>query len=170
LSLDGLNEQIVKDVLVEMRGDLIRASEKMCVRPSKLVQWIKSVPSVSALWMEMEKVKSAPEFDRVSQAQFEEEIKVRTSAYKLEGLEVIHELATTDHKEVASMAEVRLKAAIQLRGAGENVSIGGDTVLHELNALYHRAAPRIRSMRAVQIDFDVDEAPVVSEVVPIAHG
>jgi hypothetical protein len=157
------SEEIVRDVLLRNLGDLIQSAGTLGVRPSTLVRWVRSVPSVAALWAEMQAVKADPAFETASHQQIADEIRSRAAAYRLDGLEVIHELATTDHEGVASMAEVRLKAAIQLRGAEEMVSTSSSAVMAELNALYHERAPRIRSMRAVQIEFEVptelDPAP-----------
>ena len=149
------SEETVREVLLKHKGDLMKSSSDLACRPSTLVRWIKSVPSVAALWETMETVKADPAFEKASQSQFADEIRSRAMAYRLDGLEVIHELATTDHDGNASMAEVRLKAAIQLQGVGEIGSSSTSSVLAELNALYHEHAPRIRSMRAVQIEFDV---------------
>ena len=154
MSKPELNEDIVKTVLLRNKGDLIRSSQELTVRPSTLVRWIRSVPSVGALWNEMEVVKADPAFDAATAQQFEAEIKARATVYRLDGLEVLHELAMADHEGVSAMAEVRLKAAIELRGASELGSMTGGNVLAELNELYRTHAPRIKSMRAVEIEFD----------------
>jgi hypothetical protein len=116
----------------------------------------------------MESIKADPAFESATQQQFADEIRSRTAAYRLDGLEVLHELATRDDDGVASMAEVRLKAAIQLRGAEDMMPTSSNNVLAELNALYQQNAPRIRSMRAVQIEFD--SGPVVAETVHLPPG
>ena len=152
-------EDTIREVLLKHKGDLMKSSGDLACRPSTLVRWIKSVPSVAALWETMEAVKADPAFEKASQSQFADEIRSRAIAYRLDGLEVIHELATTDHGDNASMAEVRLKAAIQLQGVGDVGTSSTNSVLAELNALYHEHAPRIRSMRAVQIEFDVGPEP-----------
>ena len=154
MSKPELNEDIVRLVLLRNKGDLIRSAGELTIRPSTLVRWIRSVPSVANLWQEMELVKADPAFDNATAQQFEAEIKARATVYRLDGLEVLHELATTGHDGVSSMAEVRLKAAIELRSSTEFGSTGGGNVLAELNELYRVNAPRIRSMRAVEILYD----------------
>ena len=75
--------------------------------------------------------------------------------YRIEALDVIHEMAMMTY-DSAAMAEVKLKAAIALRGAPE-AKVGtqdNGAVLAELNAIYQEAAPRIRTVRAVQIEYD----------------
>ena len=153
------SEECVRDMLIECRGDLIVTANRLGYRPSWLVDWIRAVPKLTVVYNEIEKVKADPDFDQAAQAHFEDEIRRRTAAFKLDGLNVIHELAVTPHGESAAMADVRLKAAIQLRDAGGESTQGGANVLAELNELYRRSAPRIRSMRAVQIEFDTDESP-----------
>ena len=153
VSRNDLDEETVQHVLTKTRGDLIQSSRMLQCRASTLVDWIKSVPSVGALWSEIEKYKADPAFDNATQAQFEAEIRARSAIYRLDGLEVLHELAMAPHTN-ASEADVRLKAAIQLRGLPDAGTGGGDGILAELNTLYHSAAPRIKSMRAVQIEFE----------------
>lgn len=153
LSVEDLSEETVRLVLTQSGGDLIQSSRKLNVRPSQLVGWIKSVPSVAAHYLTIEQIKADPRFDDASQAQLEAEIRARAAAYRLDGLEVLHELATTPHTN-ASEADVRLKAAVHLRSAGSDMPQGGDGVLAELNSLYHKNAPRIKSMRMAVIEFD----------------
>lgn len=152
-NVEGMSEEVVTAALTRHRGDLILASESIGLRPSKLVQYIKSVPSVGVVYQTIEQVKSSGEFDAQTQASFEKEIRLRASAYRLDGLEVIHEIATTQHTSAAE-GDVRLRAAIQLRGTADvAVSTGGD-LLAELNAAYQSAAPRIKRLRAVEIEFE----------------
>lgn len=153
-----LNETRVKEALIESRGDMIQASQALDIRPSKLGMFIRSVPSVAALWMEMEAVKATPEYETASQQWFENAIRARLAAYRFEGLEVIHELATTPHGENAAMADVRLKAAIQLRGASDGTASDAGGVLAELNQIYHANAPRIKSMRVTQAQIEFEPA------------
>jgi hypothetical protein len=56
----------------------------------------------------------------------------------------------------AAQQDVRLKAAIQLRGNSveANVDSGQLTILQELNKQYVETAPRIKSIRAVQIEYE----------------
>jgi hypothetical protein len=155
--MDAPSEDAVRDVLIANKGDLIISATRLGCRPSMLVSWIRAVPSLTAVWNEMEKVKADPDFDSASQSVFDAEIRRRTAAYKLDGIEVIHQIATTEHGESAAMADVRLKAAVQLRDAGGDITQGGSNVLIELNELYRKSAPRIRSMRAVQIEFEAPD-------------
>lgn len=152
-SREALDEVTVKMVLLRNKGDLILSAGEMCIRPSTLVNWIRSVPSVKNLWDEMEALKADTKFEAATAEQFAKEIANRAAIYRLDGLEVLHELATEDHDGVSAMAEIRLKAAIALRGATDYVPTSGNNVLAELNTLYHANAPRIKSMRAVQIEF-----------------
>jgi len=153
LPVEDLSEEIVRMVLTQAQGDLIQSSRRLNVRPSQLAGWIKSVPSVAAHYLTIEQIKADPRFDDATQTQIEAEIRSRASMYRLDGLEVIHEIAMSPHTNASEM-DVRLKAAVQLRGAGSDMPQGGDGVLMELNALYHKNAPRIKSMRMAVIEFD----------------
>lgn len=149
-----VSEQLLSQTLVENRGDLMLTAGKLGMRPSKLVDAIKSVPSVAATWQAMERIKADPEFHRITQEQFQQAIAERSALYRLDGLEVIHELAMTDHEGVSGLAEVRLKAAIALRGTQDTQQGSDQVILQELNSLYHQSARRIKSLRAVQIDYE----------------
>ena len=157
MSETGINEQMVCDLLQGNRGDLIMTAEDLGMPPSKLVRYIKALPRLAATYAAIETVKAEDGVEAKSQAAFTKAIQERTSAYRLDGLEVIHDLAMMPHKN-ANEAEVRLKAAIELRGKNDAGSIAGSAVMEELNALYHQSAPRIKSLRAVQIEFELPTA------------
>ena len=154
----ALTEKLVRDTLIKTKGDLIQTAEKIGIWPSKLVTWIKSVPSVAAVWGEIEKVKQDPSFENATQAQFAAEIRSRATLYRLDGLDVLHELATTDHAGEAAMADVRFKAALALRGEADSMPAAGGDIMAELNELYRKSAPRIKALRAVEIEFDAEPA------------
>ena len=158
-NVEGLSEEVVCRALTKHRGDLILASESIGKRPSQLVRYIKSVPSVEATYLAIEQVKASGEFNAKAQAAFEQEVRSRAVAYKLDGLEVIHEIAVTPHTSAAE-GDVRLRAAIQLRGIADAAPAGTSDVLAELNSIYHQMAPRIKTMRiAAQIEFSEDPQP-----------
>lgn len=157
-NVEGLSEKVVIDALTRTQGDLILASQDIGLRPSKLVQYIKCVPSVEVHYLAIQQVKSSGEFDAKTQAAFEKELRLRASAYRLDGLEVIHEIAMAPHSSAAE-GDVRLRAAIQLRGSNDTGAVGGDNVLAELNTLYHTNARRIKSMRIAQIEFEDEASP-----------
>ena len=102
-------------------------------------------------------VKRDPDYDRLSNDQFEDQLERLTKAYRVEALGIIHDLATIPMTSelTAAMAEVKLKAAVQLLGANVDNSKNGDQmlVLQELNQLYQQSAPRIKSIRVAQIEF-----------------
>jgi len=62
----------------------------------------------------------------------------------------------------AAMAEVKLKAAIALKGSGNDTvrNDGQSSILAELNQIYQTTAPRIKSVRVSQIEFEQGEQVV----------
>lgn len=146
----GLTEDRVAEVLEEQKGDLIQTHLALGVSLGMVNNFVRNVPRLRRLFTEMDRLRreSDPdEFDRMSAERFRDEMAARTEAYKLEGLEVIHELAVTPH-DTAMMAEVRLKAAKELRGA--DTGQGGSLValMNELNAAYAQTAGRVKQLRA----------------------
>lgn len=155
---DGLvSEQTITDALTSARGDLFIASCYLGVTARELDGYIRSSETIQGFVAAIDRVKRDPEYDRLSNDQFEDQLDRLTKAYRVEALGIIHELATIPMTTelTAAMAEVKLKAAVQLRGANVDNSKNGDQmlVLQELNQLYQQSAPRIKSIRVAQIEF-----------------
>lgn len=149
-----ITEEKVVECLMTARGDLFIAASYLGVTGREIDSYIRASDHLKAFVVAIGTVKSDPEYDRMSAEQFEGELERLTKGYKMEALDVIHELATMQF-ETAAMAEVKLKAAVALRGAPE-VKVGmndSHAVMDELNRLYVESAPRIRSVRAVQIEY-----------------
>jgi hypothetical protein len=164
----GLTEDMVLKALIGAKGDLIQTGLALGLGLGKLHSFIRNVPRVRLLYTEMEKLRRGmpeDEFDQLSADRFRDEIDARTACYQLEGLEVIHELATTPH-ESAMMAEVRLKAAMQLRGA--STGQGGSLValMNDLNAAYQASAGTVKGLRASATLHLTVEAPAEPESIP----
>ena len=152
-----ITEDAIRETLIKTRGDLFLTASYLDVTPRELDSYLRTSDTLRAFAEIVTEVKTSTEYDRLSAEQFRQQLETRTRTYQVEGLDVIHQLATMPF-ESAAMAEVKLKAAIQLRGvAGAN---SGDTtqamVLAELNQLYQQAAPRIKSIRVSQIEFEND--------------
>jgi hypothetical protein len=142
--------------LMSARGDYFVAAAALGCTAREIDSYVRSSDSLRAFMVAMGSVKKDPEYERMSVEQFTEELAQITRAYQVEAVDVIHEMATMDY-DSAAMAEVKLKAAIALRGtpdAGRAQPTQHAGELAELNRLYEEAAPRIRSVRAVQIEFD----------------
>ena len=149
-----LSEQKIKDALCVARGDLFVAASYLNTTPTKLDRMIRLSECVQAFATTIQTIRSDPEYERMSREQFEDELDRRVCKYQSEALDVIHELAVMPF-ETAAMAEVKLKAAIALRGDPNQGK--GDTshsvVLAELNQVYQQSAQRIKSIRIAQVDF-----------------
>ena len=158
---DGLiSEQTIADALTTARGDLFVASCYLGVTARELDGYIRASETLQGFVAAIDRVKRDPEYDRLSNDQFEDQLERLTKAYRVEALGIIHELASVPMVSetgpiTAAMAEVKLKAAVQLRGANLDNSKNGDQmlVLQELNQLYQQSAPRIKSIRVAQIEF-----------------
>lgn len=159
MSETGISEDTIATVLTANKGDLIMTAEDLGMVPSKLVRYIRAVPKLAATYAAIDEAMKGDDLDAKSAAAISRAIQERTAAYRLDGLEVVHELAMAPHRNAAE-AEVRLKAAIELRGKADSGAVAGNAVLAELNDLYQKSAPRIKTLRAVQIEFELpsDEA------------
>lgn len=154
MSETGIDEDTIATLLTTNKGDLILTAEDLGMVPSKLVRFIRAVPRLAATYAAIDEAMHSDGQESKSAAAISRAIQERTAAYKLDGLAVIHELATTAHRNAAE-AEVRLKAAIELKGKADSGAVAGNAVLAELNDLYQRSAPRIKTLRAVQIEFEL---------------
>jgi len=150
-----ISEKTIKDALTTTRGDLFLTACYLDVRPGELDSFIRTSDEIQGFVAAIDSVKKNADYDRLSRDQFEYQIDLLTKAYRIDAIEVIHELATMDF-DSAAMAEVKLKAAVQLKGAVvEKVGDGEHSlVLQELNLLYQQSAPRIKSIRAVQVEYE----------------
>jgi hypothetical protein len=144
----GLDETQVSQALKDNKGDLILTHQVLGVSFGRLHMFIRCIPSLRRLVKEIERMKLEDQYDQLSNDQFRDEINARTMAYELDGLDTIHELATREHGENASMAQVRLAAAIQLRGPQTSHQSGMAGILEELNAAYLATASRVKGLRA----------------------
>lgn len=153
---DGLiTEESLTYALIASRGDFFIAAAHLGCTAREIDSYVRSSEHLRAFMVAMGTVKKDPEYEKMSAEQFADELAQRTRGYQVEALDVIHELATMS-ADTAAMAEVKLKAAINLRGTPDAkvAPTQHSNELQELNRLYEEAAPRIRSVRAVQIEYD----------------
>lgn len=151
---DGLiSESKIKQALTEARGDLFLTASVLDCTPVEVDQYIRASPALQQFAAAIEQVKVDPAYSRMSAEQFENALADLGRAFKVVGLQELHELATMNHGDSAAMAKVKLQAAIALRGGEHHV--GGDRevehALVELNQLYHLNAPRIKEIRQTVI-------------------
>ena len=163
----------IRDALTLGRGDIFLAAHYLGTTARELDSFIKSSDDLQVFVLAIADFKENSDYKGMSTAQFREQFEYLTRSYRVEGLEVIHELATmpfevAEHRDpitdelipagtiTAAMAKVKLEAAIQLRGVGDATGINGDhaLALQEMNTLYQTMAPRIKSIRREVIEFD----------------
>jgi hypothetical protein len=154
---DGLiSEQSIKDALTEAKGDIFLASAALDCTARELDGYIRASAELQHFAASIDTVKSDPAYARLSAEQFEARLADLTRAYRVVGLEELHDLATMNHGDSAAMAKVKLQAAIALRGGHQ--AAGGDReiehALAELNQLYHQNAPRIKEIRQTTIKLE----------------
>lgn len=155
-----ISEATIKAALNEARGDLFLASCALDCTAQELDKYIRRSPALQAFASTVEQVKSDPAYDRMSAEQFEAQVTVLSRAYKLDGLNVIHELATMAYGDSAALAKVKLDAARALRGGGEHVGdTSAEATLLELNQLYQQNAPRIKEIRTTVVTLTDERAP-----------
>ncbi|MGQ7939116.1 hypothetical protein [Paraburkholderia sp. D1E] len=151
-----ISEQAIKEALAEAKGDIFLASCSLDCTAQELDRYIRASAELQNFAAAIEKVKIDPAYSRMSAEQFENELADLTRAYRVVGIEELHDLATMDHKDSAAMAKVKLQAAIALRGGQQQA--GGDReiehALSELNQLYHQNAPRIKEIRQTVIKLE----------------
>jgi hypothetical protein len=151
-----ITEDSLVAALMSARGDLFVAASILGVTGRELDGYVRASEGLQAFCAAIGTVKTSTDYKRLSDEQFEDELERLTKGYRLEALDVIHEVATEPIKGMsAAEKEVKLKAAIALRGAPEAKAGVNDhsQVLAELNELYQQNAPRIKSVRAVQIEY-----------------
>ena len=149
-----ISEASITGALLQARGDLFVAASYLGVTGRELDGYIRASEPVQAFVAAIDTVKRDVEYEKLSAGQFAEELDRLTRGYKLEALDVIHEIAMMP-ANTAAMAEVKLKAAVELRGSQSTQMQTGNQaeILQELNLEYQRSAQRIKSVRAVQIEF-----------------
>jgi len=149
MNFDSMNESGVRKILVECKGDLILASRHLRIRPFKLQQYVRSIPSLRAAWNAIEKVKADDQFDALTAQEFADEFESLIGGMRLDALESIHELSQVD-PENAAMADIKLKASVALLQAGarpDSRGSEGASLLQELNQVYQVSATRIKVLR-----------------------
>lgn len=149
-----ISEQTIRDALVTARGDIFVASGYLSVAPRELDRYIRASEHLQVFTSAISTIKKDVDYDRMSTDQFREQLEHVTRAYRIEATEIIHDLATMSF-DTAAMADVKLKAAVQLRGNQNETPVNSSQaqVLAELNDAYRESAPRIKKIRAIEIEY-----------------
>ncbi len=151
-----ISEQSIREALTEAKGDIFLAACALDCTAQELDRYIRRSPALQTFAAAVEQVKIDPAYSRMSAQQFEDQLADLTRAFRVQGLNEIHKLATLDYGDSAALAKVKLEAAMALRGSsghsgGNNEA---ENTLAELNALYHANAPRIKEIRKTVITFE----------------
>ena len=152
----AITEDSLTMALLTCRGDLFLTSQYLGCTAREIDAYVRASDDLRAFVQAIAQVKSSDEYDKLSTQQFEAELARVGASNRLEAEEIIADMARMDF-DSAAMAEVKLKAAVALRGqnsATRTVDSEQSSALAELNRLYSEAAPRIRSVRAVQIEYE----------------
>lgn len=151
-----LSEESMSAALMTAQGDIFVAAAYVGCTARQLDANIRLSPFLQSLVTNIRQVKADAGYAKISAEQFAAEVETRLQAYRVEAVDEIHKLATLPLSENATMMDVKLKAAVALKGK-DAVVVATDeraNILAELNRQYIEQAPRIKSVRAVQIEFE----------------
>lgn len=154
-----LSEDNLKSLLATTRGDLFQTACLCRLTFRELDGLIRRSDVLANYYKSIQQVKNDPEYSSLSDRQFAENVDYLVRQYRFEGLQVIHEIATMP-ADSAAMYDVKLKAAVQLRG-GE-IGAGGasaENILAELREAYEHNRPRIAEIRQTVIRLEDRSAP-----------
>ena len=166
-----ISEKSIKEALTKARGDIFLASSYLHVSTREVDRYIRSNEELQVFQGKIDKIKSNAEYEKYSTERFKKELEIKTREYKDSALDTIHSLASLpmvdDNGEPikAAMADVKLRAAIKLLGDSKDTPVKSDhaQILVELNNQYLSTAPRIKSIRVSQIEFEKSETVIQSE-------
>jgi hypothetical protein len=155
-----ISEQSIKAALVESKGDIFLAACALECTPRELDSYIRRSAGLQGFITAVETVKVDPAYSRLSAEQFENHVGDLVRAFRVDGIQEVHKLATMEFGDSAALAKVKLDAALALTGSTSHR--GGsnevENTLAELNALYHANAPRIKEIRKTVITFEDGQA------------
>lgn len=153
LRTGGISEQSIKTALTEAKGDIFLAACALDCTPRELDLFIRRSAALQAFAGAVETVKIDPAYSRMSAEQFDNQVADLMRAFRVDGLNEVHKLATMNFGDSAALAKVKLDAALALSGKAGSTAGNSETenALAELNALYHANAPRIKEIRQTVI-------------------
>jgi hypothetical protein len=148
-----ISEQSIKTALTEAKGDVFLAACALDCTARELDLYIRRSADLQAFAGAIEQVKVDPAYSRMSTEQFENQVENLRRAFRVDGINEVHKLATMEFGDSAALAKVKLDAALALSSGPPRAGTGSDTemALAELNQLYHANAPRIKEIRQTVI-------------------
>ena len=167
-----ITEPNVRLALELAKGDLFVAATILEVNTWQLDRLIRCSPALQVFAAAIERVKQDPEYDKMSAEQFVTELHRLTTQFALDGLMVIHDLATGPASSAADR-QVKLEAAMALRNSSPLGRAGGalEALLSELNADYQKHAPRIKEIRTTTLVLEAlrqnEPSPAIVEALPL---
>jgi hypothetical protein len=165
-----ISEQSIKTALTEAKGDIFLAACALDCTPRELDIFIRRSAALQAFAGAIETVKVDPAYSRMSAEQFENQVADLMRAFRVDGINEVHKLATMEFGDSAALAKVKLDAALALTGKTGTSAGNSETenALAELNALYHANAPRIKEIRQTVITLrdDREVTPLTIEQTP----
>lgn len=172
LKAGSITEKSIREKLKDAKGDLFIAASLLGVTGWELDNYIRASKGLQVFAAAIEKVKTDPDYEKWSSAQFDESLELMTRAYRMEGLQIIREIANINERTIldddgkvvnlsldAASMKVKLDAAVQMRGAQEEQKRDDsiEATLQELNRLYHSHAPRITEIRQTVVTLGTNE-------------
>lgn len=148
-----ISEDSIKTALTEAKGDIFLAACALDCTARELDLYIRRSAELQTFASTVEQVKTDAAYSRMSVEQFENQVENLRRAYRVDGINEVHKLATMDYGDSAALAKVKLDAALALSAGPTRAGGGSDAeaALVELNHLYHQNAPRIKEIRQTVI-------------------
>lgn len=142
------NEDTIAAALTEARGDIFIASQALAVTALRLDRAIRLSDRLRAVAASIRETKADPEYDKLTQQDFESAVVRRLAMYRVVGLDALADLASMAIGDNSAQNQVKLAAAARLAGATGDAG-GADMagLMRELNEAYEKDAPRIRLTR-----------------------
>ncbi len=157
-----LSEDLLKQSLIDARGDLFIAATSLKISPLRMQRLIQTSP---ALGVALEVCQTNA--GNGLQAAVDSAIANRLSLYRVVGLDSLAELATMPIDENSAQNQVRFAAASRLAGETGGTIGGGETgdILRALNESYQTHAPRIKVTRERLTVEMTPESPVQGQTI-----
>ena len=167
---DLLSQPQIEKALTDARGDLFVASQLLDLTAIKLDRMLRASPSLQTFFLQVEAVAALAEYDQTTSVRFAAEVSRRRLLYQSDALDALHDLATMPVSSNSGLNQTKLLAASRLVGPQETQQGVSDldSTLAALNDEYHKAAPRIKSVRERIITFETE--PKVIAQAPAPEG
>lgn len=144
--------ELVKETLIRFKGQLVPTADFLDMRYGKLSRLIDAAPVLRMTLIELDKNKPKEGEDQlaqdISRNQITNSINARIHSYRMDALNVIHEISTMEL--TPATADVKLKASVELcKIIPDSGGQTSSSLLDELALAYAQAAPRLRGTKAL---------------------